>query len=91
LCHGRNMLSYVMRATMSYTILRLLLFFAVLIVLYFVGIGGIALVALAAVISALISFVVLSRLRDSMSTSLFTKMTRFRERLDEGTRSEDID
>jgi hypothetical protein len=85
------MLSYVMRATMSYTILRLLLFFAVLIVLYFVGIGGIALVALAAVISALISFVVLSRLRDSMSTSLFTKMTRFRERLDEGTRSEDID
>jgi hypothetical protein len=85
------MLGYVMRATMSYTILRLLLFFAVLIVLYFVGVGGIALVALAAVISALISFVVLSRLRDSMSTSLFTKMTRFRERLDEGTRSEDID
>jgi hypothetical protein len=85
------MLGYVMRATMSYTILRLLLFFAVLIVLYFVGIGGIALVALAAVISALISFVVLSRLRDSMSTSLFTRMTRFRERLDEGTRSEDID
>jgi hypothetical protein len=85
------MLGYVMRATMSYTILRLLLFFAVLIVLYFVGIGGIALVALAAVISALISFVVLNRLRDSMSTSLFTRMTRFRERLDEGTRSEDID
>jgi hypothetical protein len=85
------MLSYVMRATMSYTILRLLLFFAVLIVLYFVGIGGIALVALAAVISALISFVVLSRLRDSMSASLFTRVTRFRERLDEGTRSEDID
>jgi hypothetical protein len=85
------MLGCVMRATMSYTILRLLLFFAVLIVLYFVGIGGIALVALAAVISALISFVVLNRLRDSMSTSLFTRMTRFRERLDEGTRSEDID
>jgi hypothetical protein len=85
------MLGYVMRATMSYTILRLLLFFAVLIVLYFLGIGGIALVALAAVISALISFVVLNRLRDSMSTSLFTRMTRFRERLDEGTRSEDID
>jgi hypothetical protein len=85
------MLGYVMRATMSYTILRLLLFFAVLIVLYFLGIGGIALVALAAVISALISFVVLSRLRDKMSVSLFTRVTRFRERLDEGTRSEDID
>jgi hypothetical protein len=85
------MLGYVMRATMSYTILRLLLFFAVLMVLYFLGIGGIALVALAAVISALISFVVLSRLRDKMSVSLFTRVTRFRERLDEGTRSEDID
>ncbi len=85
------MLGYVMRATMSYTILRLLLFFAVLIVLYFLGIGGIALVALAAVISALISFVILSRLRDKMSASLFTKVTRFRERLDEGTRSEDTD
>jgi uncharacterized membrane protein len=91
LCHGRNMLSYVMRATMSYTILRLLLFFAVLLVLYFAGVGGIALVALAAVISALVSFVVLSRLRDSMSASLSARMSRFRERLDEGTRSEDID
>ena len=80
-----------MRATMSYTILRLLLFFAALIVLYFAGVGGIALVALAAVISALISFVVLSRLRDSMSASLSSRMTRFRERIDEGTRSEDVD
>jgi hypothetical protein len=85
------MLSYVMRATMSYTVLRLLLFFAALLVLYFLGIGGIALVALAALISALISFVVLSRLRDSMSASLFARVTRFRERLDEGTRSEDVD
>jgi hypothetical protein len=85
------MLGCVMRATMNYTILRLLLFFAVLSVLYFLGVGGIALVALAALISALISFVVLSRLRDSMSASLFVKVTRFRERLDEGTRSEDID
>lgn len=85
------MLGYVMRAILNYTILRLLLFFAALIVLYFLGIGGIALVALAALISALISFVVLSRLRDKMSASLFTRVTRFRERLDEGTRSEDAD
>ncbi len=85
------MLSNVMRATVNYTILRLLLFFAALIVLYFLGVGGIAMVALAAVISALISFVVLSRLRDSMSISLSAKVNRFRERLDEGTRSEDID
>jgi O-antigen ligase len=85
------MLGSVMRATLNYTILRLLLFFAALIVLYFIGIGGFALVALAAIISMLVSLVVLSRLRDSMSTSLSTRLTRFRERLDEGTRSEDLD
>jgi hypothetical protein len=80
-----------MRATLNYTVLRLLLFFAALIVLYFIGIGGFALVALAAIISMLVSLVVLSRLRDSMSTSLSSRLTRFRERLDEGTRSEDLD
>jgi uncharacterized protein DUF4229 len=85
------MLDGVMRATMSYTILRLLLFFAALIVLHLFGIGGIALFAIAAVLSALISFVVLSRLRDRMSASLSTRVDRFRDRLDEGTRSEDID
>ena len=57
-----------MRATMSYTVLRLLLFFAVLLILYWAGIGGFMLVALAAVISALVSYVILSRLRDRMSS-----------------------
>jgi Protein of unknown function (DUF4229) len=85
------MLSSVMRATLNYTILRLLLFFAALIVLYFIGVGGFALVILAALISMLISFVVLSRLRDSMSMSLTSRLTRFKDRLDEGTRSEDVD
>jgi hypothetical protein len=80
-----------MRATMSYTILRLLLFFATLMVLYWCGVGGIMLLVLAAVISMLISYVVLSRLRDSMSISLSSRMGRFRERLDAGTRSEDSD
>jgi Protein of unknown function (DUF4229) len=85
------MLGVVMRATMSYTILRLLLFFAVLLILYWAGIGGFMLVALAAIISALISYVVLSRLRDSMSISLSGRMGRFRQRLDEGASSEDTD
>jgi Protein of unknown function (DUF4229) len=85
------MLDGVMRATLSYTLLRLLLFFAAILALYWAGVGGIMLVALAAVISALISYVVLSRLRDSMSVSLTTRMSRFRQRLDEGTRSEDAD
>lgn len=85
------MLDGVMRATLSYTLLRLLLFFAAILVLYWVGVGGIMLVFLAAVISALISYVVLSRLRDSMSVSLTARMSRFRQRLDEGTSSEDVD
>jgi hypothetical protein len=80
-----------MRATMSYTILRLLLFFAALLVLYWAGVGGFMLVVLAAVISALISYVALSRLRDSMSMSLSRRIGRLRDRLDEGTRSEDVD
>src|SRR3984957_11825541 len=87
----RSYARLVMRATMSYTILRLLLFFAVLLILYWVGIGGIMLVALAAVISALISYVVLSRLRDSMSISLTGRLGRVRQRLDDGASSEDTD
>jgi small-conductance mechanosensitive channel len=85
------MLEDVMRATLSYTVLRLLLFFAAILVLYWIGVGGFMLVILAALISALISYVVLSRYRDAMSTSLTGRLTRFRERLDEGTRSEDAD
>ena len=80
-----------MRATMSYTVLRLMLFFAALLVLYWAGVGGFMLVVLAAVISALISYVLLYRLRDSMSISLSSRIGRFRDRLDEGTRSEDVD
>lgn len=85
------MLGDVMRATMSYTVLRLLLFFAALLLLYLAGARGILLLILAAAVSALISFVALSKLRDSMSGSLSSRMSRFRERLDEGTKAEDVD
>lgn len=85
------MLDGVMRAWMSYTLLRLLLFFAVFWILSLAGVGGIIGLMLAAVISALISFVALSRLRDSMSASLSGRMTRFREQLNEGSRREDAD
>jgi hypothetical protein len=85
------MLASAMRATMSYTILRLLLFFAALWLLYLAGARGFILLILAAAISALISFVVLNRLRDTMSAALSGRMSRFRDRLDEGTRSEDVD
>jgi hypothetical protein len=85
------MLAGAMRATMSYTVLRLLLFFAALWLLYLAGARGFVLLILAAAISALISFVVLNRLRDSMSAALSGRVSRFRSRLDEGTRSEDVD
>jgi hypothetical protein len=80
-----------MRATMSYSVLRVLLFFAALFLLYLVGARGILLLILAALVSALISLVALSRLRDSMSGSLSARISRFQSRLDEGTRSEDVD
>ena len=80
-----------MRATLSYTVLRLLLFFAAIWVLYLAGARGFLLLVLAALVSALISFVVLNRLRDKMSGSLTSSLGKFRSRLDEGTRSEDVD
>jgi Protein of unknown function (DUF4229) len=85
------MLGYVMRATMSYTILRLLLFFAALWLLDLAGARGFLLLILAAAVSALISLVVLSRLRDTMSAALSGRINRFRDRIDEGARSEDVD
>jgi Protein of unknown function (DUF4229) len=80
-----------MRATLSYTLMRLLLFLASLILVYFAGGRGFLLVALALVISGIISFVVLSRQRDAMSGALSARVRGFRERLEEGTRAEDSD
>jgi len=80
-----------MRATLSYTSMRLLLFVASLILVYFAGARGFLLVGLALVISGIISFVVLSRQRDAMSGALAARVRGFRERLDEGTQAEDSD
>jgi hypothetical protein len=85
------MLVIVMRATLSYTVLRLLLFFAALILLYLAGARGLLLLILAAGVSALISLVALSKLRDSMSGALHARVTRMRSRLDEASGSEDSD
>ena len=59
-----------MRATLSYTLLRLLLFFAVAIILALFGVHGITLLVVALIISSIISLPLLSRLRDRMSSSL---------------------
>jgi hypothetical protein len=87
-----------MRTTLFYTVSRLLLFIVVLLLLDLAGARGLLLIALALLISGLLSYVLLSRQRNSMASSLSgrlgarTRRTRsFRERLNEGTRAEDTD
>jgi Mn2+/Fe2+ NRAMP family transporter len=80
-----------MRATLAYTAARILLFAAVLGLLYLVGARGLLLVGLALAISGIVSFIVLSRQRDAMSGAISSRISHARERLDEGTRAEDED
>jgi Mn2+/Fe2+ NRAMP family transporter len=78
-----------MRPTIAYTSARILLFLAALGLLYLVGARGLLLIALALVISGVVSFVVLSRQRDMMSGAIASRLRNARERLDEGARAED--
>jgi hypothetical protein len=80
-----------MHATFVYTISRILLFAVVLGLLYVVGARGLLLIGLAVLISGIVSFIVLSRQRDAMSGAITSRISNFRERLDEGTRAEDDD
>jgi Mn2+/Fe2+ NRAMP family transporter len=80
-----------MNATFIYTTSRILLFAAVLGLLYVVGARGLLLLGLAVLVSGLVSFIVLSRQRDAMAGAITSRITNFRQRLDEGTRAEDDD
>jgi Protein of unknown function (DUF4229) len=80
-----------MRATFAYTAARIVLFAVTLGLLYLVGARGLLLVALALVISGIVSFVLLSRQRDAMSGAIAGRISNFRERIDEGSRAEDDD
>lgn len=80
-----------MRATFAYSLARFLLFAVAFGLVYLAGARGLLLFGLALVISGIISFVVLSRLRDTMSGAITSRISSFRERLDEGTRVEDDD
>jgi hypothetical protein len=80
-----------MHATLAYTTARILLFVVMLGVLYLVGARGLLLIGLAVLISGIVSFVLLSRQRDAMSGAITTRLSNFRQRLDEGTRAEDDD
>jgi hypothetical protein len=79
------------RALLSYSFLRIAIFFAALLILALAGVHGFMLLLVAAAISALVSLVTLSRLRNTMSASLTRRLTNFNERLDEGTKAEDVD
>ncbi|HEY5360541.1 MAG TPA: DUF4229 domain-containing protein [Streptosporangiaceae bacterium] len=80
-----------MRATMSYTVLRLAIFAAALGLLYLAGARGILLLALAAVVSAVASVILLARQREAMAGSISRRVSSVREQLDEGSRAEDAD
>ncbi|HUJ05543.1 MAG TPA: DUF4229 domain-containing protein [Streptosporangiaceae bacterium] len=80
-----------MRATLSYTALRLGLFVVAFGLLYLAGARSILLLALAILISGVVSYFVLSPQRNAMSGAITQRVTGFRERLDAATRAEDDD
>ena len=83
---------------LAYTSARILIFGCAVILLHLAGANGILLLFLALVISALASYVLLNRQRTLIADKLNgrigkagSKFTEFRERLEEGTKTEDDD
>jgi hypothetical protein len=73
-----------MRSVLVYTFARLALFAATAGVLFLVGARGFLLLALAILLSGVISFVLLSRQRDAVSSSVTERAGRIRHNLAEG-------
>lgn len=87
-----------MRTTLAYTSARILMLVVAMVLLYLAGARGFLLLALAFLVSALASFILLSRQRDVMSGALASRLkggraraAGFRTRLEEGARAEDED
>jgi uncharacterized protein (DUF58 family) len=85
-----------MRTTLAYTSARIALLVVSVVLLYLAGARGLLLLALAFVISGILSFVLLSKQRDVMSSALMTRVRSgrqraagFRARIEEGARAED--
>ena len=78
-----------MRATVLYTISRILLFVAALLLLLLAGARGLLLVGLALLASGIVSYVLLSRQREAMSGALAARLRSLRTRIDEGAGAED--
>ncbi|WP_106397194.1 DUF4229 domain-containing protein [Actinocorallia populi] len=68
-----------MRSVIVYTLARLLLVAATAAILYLIGLSGLLNLALAFLISGVVSYVVLSRQRDQVSVALTSKMRPRRE------------
>ena len=85
-----------MRTGLAYTSARILLFVIALVLLRLAGLSGLLVFALALVISALASYVLLSRQREVLAGALnrrlgrvTAKATEFRERIEDGAAAED--
>src|SRR6201986_1166563 len=83
---------------LAYTSARILIFGCAVILLYVAGARGVLLLALGLVISALASYVLLNRQRTLIADRLNgrlskagSKVTEFRDRLDEGSKAEDAE
>lgn len=80
-----------MGSVIIYSLSRLALFAATAGVLFLVGARGFLLLALAILISGIVSFVLLSRQRDAISDSVTERAGRIRQNLAEGAAREDTD
>jgi len=78
-----------MRATLAYTAVRFLLFAVAVGLIYLAGARGLLLIALALLLSGAASYVLLSRMRDTMAGSISRRIESVRSRIDEGSRVED--
>lgn len=83
---------------LAYTSARILIFGCAVILLYGAGARGLLLLALGLVISALASYILLNKQRTIIADKLNgrlakagSKVTEFRERLEEGTAAEDTE
>ena len=91
-----------MRTGLAYTAARILILVIALVLLSLAGARGILLLALAFVVSALASYVLLSKQRETMAGALNRRLSKatgkvtakaaeFRERIQEGAAAEDDD
>jgi Protein of unknown function (DUF4229) len=76
---------------LRYTLLRLLVFFAVLLSAYLVGVRGILLLGLSAIISAIISVFLLVGPREELASKIDAKVQQRRAKAEENRAYEDDD